>query len=506
MSTAARRARGIGLALITGLGYAGCAATGTDSGITSHPTHSDAGSTGDEAGSGGESGAPLATTAGKGGLGDINTDSSAGAGGAPDDSCAADVSTAEVVPLDMYIMLDVSGSMTQQTGNGVTKWDAVKAALEAFIKDDSSAGLGVGIQYFPQLKPDVPASCMSDAECGSGAPCALKYCWNRLPNVIACANNADCNAGLFGGTPQCVPYSRCSANTDYACLKPGSPDYCYDETNTPIGTCTLVTDLPSLQNIGLATCQNPSKCDSASYAAPAEPIAALPDAAAALIASVDAQIPHGNTPTGPALTGAIKQASTWAKAHPERRVIAILATDGLPTECAPTTINEVAGIATNGLAATPSISTFVVGVFGQTDIGAGAAKNLDTIAKDGGTSKALIVYTTDDVTSQFLDALNTIRGTQLDCEFKIPQAKPGENLDYARVNVNFKNVKDTSTLLYVGSADNCDPLNGGWYYDTDPSLNDPSKILVCDTTCTTFKAAKGAGSVSIAVGCQTVVK
>jgi hypothetical protein len=248
------------------------------------------------------------------------------------------------------------------------------------------------------------------------------------------------------------------------------------------------------------------KCDSASYATPDQPIGALPGAAASIITSIDAQVPHGNTPTGPALTGAIKQASRWATAHPERRVIAILATDGLPTECAPTTTTEVAGIASNGLEAIPSISTFVVGVFGQTDIGAGAAKNLDSIAKSGGTNKALIVYTTDDVTSQFLGALNTIRGTQLDCEFKIPAPKPGQNLDYSRVNVNFRNLKGESTLSYVGSADKCDQVAGGWYYDTDPALAIPSKILVCDAACSTFKAAKGAASVSIAVGCETIVK
>jgi hypothetical protein len=48
-------------------------------------------------------------------------------------------------------------------------------------------------------------------------------------------------------------------------------------------------------------------------------------------------------------------------------------------------------------------------------------------------------------------------------------------------------------------------LIGGWYYDTDPDVEDPSRIVVCPTTCATFGAASNA-SVEIAVGCATLVK
>src|SRR5262245_5664810 len=47
--------------------------------------------------------------------------SSAGAGG----SCAGETQKAELVPLDMYVMLDKSGSMADSAQGGSTKWSAV---------------------------------------------------------------------------------------------------------------------------------------------------------------------------------------------------------------------------------------------------------------------------------------------------------------------------------------------------------------------------------------------
>ncbi len=493
MSRAARRARGIGLALIAGLGYAGCAATGTDSGITSHPTASDAGSGGDEAGSGGENNAPVTATAGKGGLGDINTSpNEAGAGGTPDESCAADVSTAQLVPLDMYVMLDVSGSMLANTsmydgtGTAITKWAAVKTALEGFFNADTSKGLGVGLQYFPVLKENVPAACSSDADCGTAAPCAFAAC---AVTGDVCEKQSDCAPLGFGGNA-CTLEGMCAGKY---CNFVG--DDC-DINGAPVPCVALTTSF----------CAHPAKCDAASYATPAQPIAALPDAATALVASIEAQTPVNDspTPTGPALSGAIQQASAWAKAHPDHQVVAVLATDGIPSECTPIATADVAKVAANGLAATPKINTFTIGVFANAEVAQGQAA-LNAIAKSGGTGAAFVINTSNDVASQFRDALDTIRSAQLGCDFEIPPAKPGQDLDYSLVNVNYKTGKKSSALLYVGSADQCDPLRGGWYYDTDPTVADPSKIEVCPTTCTTFRGATNA-SVDIAVGCQTVVK
>src|SRR4051812_42863442 len=55
-----------------------------------------------------------------------------GTGGGP--SCGGTTSKAELIPLDIYLMLDSSGSMSEQTGAmsaGPTKWSGITQALSA---------------------------------------------------------------------------------------------------------------------------------------------------------------------------------------------------------------------------------------------------------------------------------------------------------------------------------------------------------------------------------------
>ena len=59
-----------------------------------------------------------------------------------------------------------------------------------------------------------------------------------------------------------------------------------------------------------------------------------------------------------------------------------------------------------------------------------------------------------------------------------------------------------NTLPYVGDAGSCDPTTGGWYYDTDPAVTEPTKIMMCPATCDLLQAG---GDLSIRVGCETVV-
>jgi len=276
--------------------------------------------------------------------------------------------------------------------------------------------------------------------------------------------------------------------------------------NKDLGTCEPLTS---------SICMNTDSCDNAQYSMPASAIAALPGAAAGLVASINAHTPAGATPTQAALTGAIAQATTWATAHPDHRVVVLLATDGLPTECVPPTatslnaaVADVAAVAAGGVKATPSISTFVIGVFNAGDVANGAPSNLNEIAASGGTTKAFIVDTTQDVTMQFLTALDTIRGAHLACEFQIPQPTDGETLNFNQVNVNVTTASGTNKLFYVKKVELCDPTIGGWYYNVDPDTGGtPTKIVACPTSCTTYQAATSA-SVEIALGCatNTVVK
>ncbi len=97
--------------------------------------------------------------------------------------CASATQTATLIPLDIFIMMDQSGSMGDQTGTNISKWEAVKQALNAFVGDPASAGIGVGIQYFPIT--------------GTGGSCP-STCGNST-------KTAACEAG--GGT--CIPIIGC---------------------------------------------------------------------------------------------------------------------------------------------------------------------------------------------------------------------------------------------------------------------------------------------------------
>jgi hypothetical protein len=229
------------------------------------------------------------------------------------------------------------------------------------------------------------------------------------------------------------------------------------------------------------------------------PIAPLPGAATNLIASIGAQIPDGATPTGPALGGAIEQAQTYAREHTNHAVVAVLATDGLPTRCEPLEIADIGGIAAAAVTGTPSVRTFVIGVFGPDDTDAEA--NLDTIARGGGTESAFLIDTSQSVSEQFLAALNEIRGTALACEFQIPTPTSGQTLDYGLVNVDFIEGANKTRIYKVADATACG-TGAGWYYDNATA---PTRLILCPASCATAQAAMNA-SVEVQLGCKTDVR
>ena len=408
-----------------------------------------------------------------------------GGGSVVGKDCAGDLIEAKRIPLDMYVMLDVSGSMLEPTEGDptVSKWDAVSSALTDFVGDPASDGIGMGLQVFPIQHPDAPGSCKSDNECGQFGPCFLKTCWNDA-EIAPCNSNFDCP----GQTGPCTAFAFCSNSDTYICGATDVGKSCGTDpdTNQPLGTCS-------------ATCVATADCRPATYAAPAAPIGELPGARAGLVSVITSAMPQGLTPSGPALQGAIDQASSWAKAHPERQVVAVLATDGLPTLCDPVDIAGVAALATAGRGLTPAVSTFVIGVFGPDNTDAPA--NLNRVARAGGTTSAFIVDTQGDVQQQFRDALNKIRASGLSCELAVPEAEPGKTLDYHQVNVSFDDGSGPTDLLNWPSAADCG-AEGGWYYDVAPAEGAPKRIIACPSTCTAFQKTD-MGSVQIKLGCTT---
>ncbi len=229
-----------------------------------------------------------------------------------------------------------------------------------------------------------------------------------------------------------------------------------------------------------------SVCTSASYQTQAVAMSPLPDDTSFRNA-FKATGPGGGTPTSPALTGAIEYAKTIKAAG--KKVAIVLATDGQPNDCS-STVSGVANVAASGV--TAGIKTYVVGVGPDTG-------NLDQIATGGGTSKAIMIPTSDpaQVSTDLRKAVGVIAASLLGCQYNLPAPPSGQSLDVNSVNVNYTPGAGTlSTLKYSADCSNA----GGWHYDNPAA---PTKIVMCPSICDTLTKDTSGGKVSIVFGCKT---
>jgi hypothetical protein len=230
-----------------------------------------------------------------------------------------------------------------------------------------------------------------------------------------------------------------------------------------------------------------AECSTATYAAPAVPMTALPSASFAT--TIETFSPGGGTPTLPAMEGAIQYAQTQLTMHAGAKVAVVLATDGEPNDCNST----VADVSAAAAAVASKIPTYVIGV-------GSATGNLDAIALAGGTQKAFVVAVGNpaQTATDFQAALAAIRGSQLACEYQLPQPPAGQTLDINNVNVEYTPSSGAPEVFTYDAS--CSGSSGpGWHYD-DP--NHPAKIEICPSTCTTIQA-DAKGSIDILLGCAT---
>lgn len=239
-------------------------------------------------------------------------------------------------------------------------------------------------------------------------------------------------------------------------------------------------------NASLSFFPQGNNCNVGTFAAPSVAMTALPSNT--LGQRLDQNNPNGGTPTRPALEGAVQYAQQSQQGQgKDGKVVIVLVTDGQPNDCS-SSVGSVSQVAQNAAATFP---TYVIGV-------GSALQNLDAIAQAGGTNKAFIVNTGNPSQTQqeLTKALNDIRESALTCDYKIPPPPPGEELDKGKVNVTYTPNGTTAaeTLSYNQSCQG----GTGWRYD-DP--NNPTRILMCDGSCTTIKAKPG--KVDVLFGCAT---
>lgn len=405
-------------------------------------------------------------------------------------ACATETKTVEPAPLDVFVMLDVSGSMMGRTGKlktGPTKWAAVKSALETFLEDPKNAGIGVGLQVFPIVHPGARA-CSSDADCTHGGvdygSCFLKACdYDDHGGYLPCETSAECPKNKA-----CLPLGECRRGSQVfgRCVVGGMP--------CKTGTCVALTT---------STCSR-KECFVDDYDGALVPIGQLPGAAAAIMGAIEA-IPDppdtALTPTSAALSGGLSYAKKLASAEPSHAVVLVLVTDGLPTRCLPYDGPSIGQIAA---AALPSVKTFVIGVFADAEQ-ATARKNLDAIAAGGGTDAALLVSTNGDVSADLQKALAQVRDAALPCDYRVPTPSSGAP-DYDSVNVRFSPAGVPSSLIpRRDGAAACD-ASGGWYYETAPGGDAPAKLVLCPSTCEQVRRSSEGSKVDVLLGCKSVVK
>jgi hypothetical protein len=200
-----------------------------------------------------------------------------------------------------------------------------------------------------------------------------------------------------------------------------------------------------------------------------------------------AAMPMGDTPTRPAILGAIDYAKDVRDASPGTRTAIVLVTDGDPDICDSSVANvslEVAKVAS-------SIPTYVIGV-GQ------SLTSLDMIAQSGGTGAPTLVDVGDPAAtkSQFLTALEKIRGLVLSCDFALPSPPAGMALDFKSVNVLYTPSSAPATqLLYDGACS----TGVGWRYD---DAQHPSKVELCPSSCDSVRHDHS-GRIDVVFGCAT---
>jgi hypothetical protein len=194
-------------------------------------------------------------------------------------TCVATVVSGQLTPLDMYMMVDKStsmlgqGSMPCSSGSGQTCWTDVKTAIKSFVASPSTAGIGVGIQYFPVLPTQYTNACTSDTQCGSYGPCVNSFCRSctvthystpavgiaPLPAIAGAISTSIDSITPFGGTPT-GPALQGSVNytSAWAQSHPGHKTVIVLATDGVPTDCTPI-DINSIASIASAALNGPHK-------------------------------------------------------------------------------------------------------------------------------------------------------------------------------------------------------------------------------------------------------
>lgn len=195
----------------------------------------------------------------------------------------------------------------------------------------------------------------------------------------------------------------------------------------------------------------------------------------ALVNTLNAELPCGDTPISNALDGATYWAAQHKLANPEQEVVVVLITDGIANQCNTDWLAN-SQIARNAFQS-GGVRTYVIG-FGE------AQENFVTQVAQNGGGRGFRLTTGGTFQASFLSALKAVRGDVLPCDVELPVAALS---DPANVDVVYTDGGGVETVLtYQPDLVSC---GAGWYYD-DPVT--PTVARLCPSTCSTVQADPGA--------------
>jgi hypothetical protein len=241
-------------------------------------------------------------------------------------------------------------------------------------------------------------------------------------------------------------------------------------------------------------------CSAQHYREAALPISDVSQMAQGALARLDAVVPQGQTPTAPAFTAALELATSHAVSHLDRSVVVVLATDGLPTSCAPTDAEALAELAKEAFEGAGHVRTVVVASESLSD---DDRSGFERIAKAGGTGRALTIDPRADFARQLSDALRATADRKVACDLALPEPPATERLDYDAVNVVIEGRDGRTTFPRVADSTGC-TATGGWYYDVDPATAAPSRLNMCKASCERLSTTTA--KLRVELGCKTVVR
>jgi len=244
-------------------------------------------------------------------------------------------------------------------------------------------------------------------------------------------------------------------------------------------------------------------CEVANYSTPLVEMGALADVGPQIVEEMAALEPSGQTPTMPALQGALQYARQWNGQSGGRATAVLLVSDGMPTQCQdPISIVKIAELAESYASPTdpnePQIPTFVVGL-------GPATHNLDQIAYAGGTEEAYAVDLNASAADAFAEVLSKITNAKMTCDFIIPEKLNDENVhmnfDENRIWYTPLDSTETQQIPKLNNGDECGGNTyGGWYYNYPEGSDTPTSLTVCPCTCKLFRT----GLINIQWGCSPI--